>query len=77
MKKRNLKSLKLSKNTISAFETLKGGNGLDGSGGLGCLPPPNPPLTKPFAGCDDTINNYCDSRLTGCYSYFCPQIGDV
>jgi hypothetical protein len=71
MKKQNLKSLKLSKNTISSFQELIGGK--EQSGGLGCLPPPPPPVTQPYAGCNDTKNNWCDSRFGGCDSYYCPN----
>ncbi|EDP96011.1 hypothetical protein U8527_13970 [Kordia algicida OT-1] len=71
MKKKNLKSLKLTKKTISHFHELAGGK--DQSGGLSCLPPPPPPPTRPYLGCIDTKNNWCDSRFGGCDSYYCPN----
>jgi len=74
MKKRNLKNLKLTKSRISNLQkALNGGLKDAQSEILSCLPPPPPPVTQPYAGCNDTINNWCDSRFGGCNSYYCPN----
>lgn len=74
MKKKNLKSLKLTKNTISNFdEAVRGGLQDAASEILSCLPPAPAPVTRPYAGCNDTKNNWCDSRFGGCDSYYCPN----
>ncbi|PTX63006.1 hypothetical protein C8N46_102407 [Kordia periserrulae] len=73
MKKKSLKSLKLTKNTISNFKrSVTGGLQEAQSEILSCLPPPPPPVTQPYTGCQDTVNNWCDSRFGGCPTYYCP-----
>ncbi|MBC8756838.1 hypothetical protein H2O64_19345 [Kordia sp. YSTF-M3] len=70
MKKKNLKSLTLTRKTISNLhEVLKGGAV---SGYLSCKPV-EVPLTQNKPGCNDTKVNWCDSRFGGCDSYYCPN----
>ena len=73
MKKRNLKSLRLTKKTISSFNQKLNG-GAAQSGFLSCKPAEPEPVTQlGETGCADTRINWCDSRFGGCPSYYCPR----
>ncbi|WP_298424312.1 hypothetical protein [uncultured Kordia sp.] len=66
MKKRNLKSLKLNKKSISNFNVQRGGALSDSkTDELLCVPP----IQTFDAGCS---NHMCDSRLGECPTYYCP-----
>lgn len=71
MKKKSLKTLNLSRSTVSNLKELSLNGGAN-SGALSCQEPVEPVTMANQLGCKDTKRNWCDSRFGGCNSYYCP-----